>query len=331
VKKTLFIFLLSFTTLFATTKTIYNGWNLVGTSSVVDLNRTFGNYPDISLIWGYDSLNQNWFGWSSLQTRKEALISNNYSVAEKIQATDGFWVFNEGAEKEVELLGTSLEKLIVGKKFFYVCFGEVSSISFTESTMVINDNYWNRVMEFNVSIDQNSFTQYTSSGDKVWRVEVENSEYLKLNHLYNFYDEQTAKDFPHYCGTVEDNNDTNYIKVTNNSFVYDFYSTDFTKVGQTTRSNENGSVVVNYVEAVLESGEKFELSYCAVESGNNLCTSDDSKIVFTDQNGTTFGGNGGSFSTRSYNQYTTGDFSYHDGQTINPQGEFKINFLAEVE
>jgi hypothetical protein len=103
VKKTLFIFLLSFTTLFATTKKIYNGWNLVGTSSAVDLNRTFGNYPDISLIWGYDSLNKNWFAWGNSESMKNRIIEN-YSFVKEIKDREGLWIFNSGGEAEIEFI-----------------------------------------------------------------------------------------------------------------------------------------------------------------------------------------------------------------------------------
>jgi hypothetical protein len=220
----IFALVLSFSTLWSvSTKTFYNGWNLVGSPSVVDLNQTFGDFSDISIVWGYNNLNKDWFGWSSSEAKRQALISGGYSFVEQIPATDGFWVLNNGDEKNITLLGTSLEKLLVGNSFFVACDGEIKTAIF-DTDMLWK---WSDKTEYpEYKITENSFI-FFDSHDGEWNefsFQEETNEYLQFINgarnepFYFFYDEQTAKDFPiHYCGDDESQEitDTNLLKCIN--------------------------------------------------------------------------------------------------------------------
>ena len=72
----------------ADTFNLHQGWNLVGSSSSVDLSKDFNN-SNISVVWRYE--NGQWQYYTSSDAIKSQ-IGNKYTLFTKTSPNEGFWV-----------------------------------------------------------------------------------------------------------------------------------------------------------------------------------------------------------------------------------------------
>ena len=73
----------------ADTFNLHQGWNLVGSSSSIDLSKDFNN-SNISVVWGYK--NGQWQYFTSNDAIKSQ-IGNKYTMFTKTSPNEGFWVY----------------------------------------------------------------------------------------------------------------------------------------------------------------------------------------------------------------------------------------------
>jgi len=92
----------------ATTVTVYNGWNLLGYSTEVDLNATFSPYPDITLIWSFDNDKKSWEAYGNTENYRNLVKSNGYNSIEKIGNGLGYWVMNSGSDLRIKIIDFGL-------------------------------------------------------------------------------------------------------------------------------------------------------------------------------------------------------------------------------
>ena len=71
---------------------LHQGWNLIGSSSSVDLSKDFNN-SNISVVWRYE--NGQWQYYASSEAIKSQ-IGNKYTLFTKTSPNEGFWVYAIG-------------------------------------------------------------------------------------------------------------------------------------------------------------------------------------------------------------------------------------------
>jgi|GEM_PF-3840290 len=90
--KKITLLLLFSTLLFSATIEVKSGWNLVGTSTKIDIEKSFSLYPDIEVVWAYKD---GWLAYSEEKSVKEFI---------ELDRNRGFWVLNSGETIEIELI-----------------------------------------------------------------------------------------------------------------------------------------------------------------------------------------------------------------------------------
>jgi len=113
--KILFSILVLANSLFANNLTIYNGWNLVGSSIKIDLNRTFSEYQDISLIWGFDNQKKDWVVFRNTNINSQNILDNVYDKLSNIEQHQGVWILNNGRDLNIELLRFNEKNIVTGE------------------------------------------------------------------------------------------------------------------------------------------------------------------------------------------------------------------------
>ncbi|WOE69409.1 hypothetical protein RZR97_09845 [Hydrogenimonas thermophila] len=101
----------AFSTLFivgsvsGSTLIVENGWNLVSTAgnSGVTAECILDQLQQDSLIWIFDNKGKDWSGRSNNESINNVITSYSFSLVETIEESDGFWLFNTGSTKEVDL------------------------------------------------------------------------------------------------------------------------------------------------------------------------------------------------------------------------------------
>jgi len=83
---------------------VYNGWNSFGSSNGVNLKETFSKYNDISIIWSWNNSSKDW----GIYFNGESRVTDIQNI-ECIENFSSFWVYNSGAEKDIELVPNSGE------------------------------------------------------------------------------------------------------------------------------------------------------------------------------------------------------------------------------
>lgn len=82
---------------------VLNGWNLLGASNNIDLEKTFSKYPDINKVWAYNSFIKNWEAFAIEQKDKDIIEDKGFNALEKIETNKGYWVYNSGATTLIEI------------------------------------------------------------------------------------------------------------------------------------------------------------------------------------------------------------------------------------
>jgi len=92
--------------LFSNKVKIFYGWNLIGSSTNIDLNKTFSNYPEISLIWSFDNEIKDWQVFGNNNISRNLVSNSNYVKIDKTleNINIGLWVLNNGHLLEVKLI-----------------------------------------------------------------------------------------------------------------------------------------------------------------------------------------------------------------------------------
>ena len=157
----------------ADTFNLHQGWNLVGSSSSVDLSKDFNN-SNISVVWRYE--NGQWQYYASSEAIKTQ-IGNKYTLFTKTSPNEGFWVY---AYNPLSInIGNNNQQNSINSNTCNVDFSKVQNLEEPGSIDDINLDELNGKIFDNVDLSKDIFVKnaFVNLTCIKWVFESENGVY----------------------------------------------------------------------------------------------------------------------------------------------------------